>query len=235
MEQLQNADQMGEQIKGVPAAAIQVITNPGGFYRQMPKTGGFVAPLLFMVVMGVVAGLLGALLSLLGLGSGGVISGMAAVILMPIMVAVFGFISAAILFVVWKMIGSQESYETAYRCMAYTAAIIPITTLLDLIPYLGSILGLVWMTYLLVVASTEVHGIQTKKAWVAFGAICALLAVSSVSMEIAGRKLSSSMEEWQQENQAQLDQLDNMDEMSPEEAGEAVGQFLKAFGQSTQE
>ena len=38
--------------------AIKVLTSPSEFFREMPKTGGFVEPLIFMVVMGIIGGLL---------------------------------------------------------------------------------------------------------------------------------------------------------------------------------
>jgi hypothetical protein len=39
------------------------------------------------------------------------------------------------------------------------------------------------------------------------------------------------MGEWQQSNQRVLKDMDKLDEMSPEEAGKALGQFLKGLGQ----
>lgn len=36
----------------IPATALEVIKNPVGFYKKMTKTGGFISPLIFMVVMG---------------------------------------------------------------------------------------------------------------------------------------------------------------------------------------
>lgn len=226
---------LGKQVKATPTTVLDVIANPRGFFRKMPKTGGFLAPFIFMALMGVIGGLIQTILAILGLGGGGMLSGLAAVILMPLLVGIFSFIGAAILFIFWKILGSRESFETAFRCGAYTAAILPVITFLDIIPYLGSVLGLVWMTFLLVVASTAVHGIAAKKAWLAFGTICAILAVSSISMEIAAHRVSSSMENWKRSNQAQLDKLDHLDQMSPEEAGKAMGQFLKGFGQVAQE
>jgi hypothetical protein len=228
--QAQASQGLGQQVRAVPGTVLEVITSPAGFFRQMPRTGGFLPPLLFMVLMGVAGGLLQVVLALVGLG-GDLVSGLLAVILMPLLVGIFGFIGAAILFLFWKIIGSQESFETAFRCGAYTAAILPLTTVFNIIPYLGSIMGLVWMTYLLVVASTEVHGIAAKKAWIAFGAIGAVLAISSLSVEIAARKMMRGMGEWQQSNQRVLKDMDKLDEMSPEEAGKALGQFLKGLGQ----
>lgn len=225
-----------QQIKGVLPAAKEVIISPADFYSRMPRTGGFLQPLVFMVVLGVVSGLILALLSLTGLAPGeGVAAGLAALIFVPIVVGIFGFVGAAILFVIWKIMGSQESYETAYRCMAYTAAIMPITTVLNLIPYLGVTIGLVWVTYLVVTASIRVHGIAAQKAWIGFGIICAIFVFVSVSSEMAARKLSSEMQAWEAEMKERTGGLEGVEEMTPEEAGQAVGEFFKGMQQSGDE
>ncbi|MFP4316326.1 MAG: YIP1 family protein [Desulfovibrionales bacterium] len=208
----------------IPATALQVITSPASFYRQMSRTGGYVQPLVFMAIMGVVSALVGLVLSIVGLGSGGIGMAFAAIVITPILVAVFGFVVAAVIFAIWKIMGSFENFETGYRCVAFSSAIVPITTILGVIPYVGSLLGLAWTTYLLVVASTEVHGIEQKKAWVGFGAIAGILAIVSLSTEYAGRKMVKGFEGWQQQMESQ-----NLEEMTPEEAGKMVGDFLKGF------
>jgi hypothetical protein len=188
----------------IPRTAIKVVTAPAEFFKEMPKTGGFVEPLVFMVIMGVVSGLIGGLFqaisSLLGMHLyGGMQMGIASIILMPIMFAigsaVFGFVSAAILFVIWKLMGSEESYETAYRCGAYLAALSPITTVLGIIPYLGGAIGLVIFAFYLVTASVQTHGIAAKRAWLVFGILAAIFIVFSVSAQIAARRFARNMEQ----------------------------------------
>jgi hypothetical protein len=234
MEKEQNVQaQIQDQLKGIVPTAMEVITNPKEFFSRMPKTGGFVPPLVFMVALGLVSGLITAVLSLMGLGlAGAAMSGLAAIILIPIVVAIFGFVGAAILFVIWKIMGSQETFETAYRGMAYTAAIMPITTVLNYVPYIGSIIGLVWMTYLLVVISTEVHAIRQKTALIGFGAICAVFALLSISAETAGRRMAKEMEAWSQQHEQSMRGLEQLQEMSPEEAGKAMGEFFKGMQES---
>ena len=225
--------QLQREAKSVPATVIEILTKPTAFFRQMPKTGGYFAPFIFMVVVGAVGGLLLPILALLGLGQGDLIGGLAAVILMPLLIGLFGFVGAAILFVIWKILGSGESFETAYRCGAYAAAILPVTVLLQTVPYLGSVLGAAWMTYLMVVASIEVHGINAKRAWIAFGILGALVILSNLTVEIAARKMMSEMEAWGQ--QTGLENLENLEEMDPEEAGQAIGEFLKGIGQAAEQ
>jgi len=35
----------------IPQTAVKVLTSPSEFFRQMPKTGGFVEPLVFMIAI----------------------------------------------------------------------------------------------------------------------------------------------------------------------------------------
>ena len=201
----------------------KVIKTPAAFYREMPKFGGLVEPLIFMVAMGVLAGLIRAVLGIVGIGmAGAFLMALASIVIVPIFVAIFGFIGAGVLFFIWKLMGSQEPFEVAFRCFAYATAIFPITSVLNVIPYIGPIIGLLWMTYLLVNASTEVHGIQPKLSWIVFGAICAVFAVTSISSQIAARRMAKRIQTFQH-------QMGQMDKMSPEEAGKAVGEFLKGM------
>ncbi len=194
----------GLDFAAIPQTAIRVITAPATFFREMPKGGGFIEPLVFMVVMAVISGVLGGLLhaltNILGLHLySGVAMGFMSIVMMPVLAAigsaVFGFIAAGVLFVIWKLMGSSEDYEAAYRCTAYLAAISPITTVLNIIPYVGGAIGLVVMLYYLVTASVAVHGIPSQKAWVGFGIIVALLMILSVSAQITARRFARNMEQ----------------------------------------
>lgn len=237
MEEKENFQKdIQEQIKGILPAALEVITRPREFYARMPRTGGFLQPLVFMIALGIVSGLVISILSLINLAPAGTMfTGLASFIIMPVVVGIFGFIAAAILFIIWKIMGSQESYETAYRSMAYTAAIMPITTVLNFIPYIGVVIGLLWVTYLLVVASTEVHSIKTNTAWIGFGAVCAILVLLSVSAETATRKMTRQMQAWEMELQERTRGLDNIEQKTPEEAGQALGDFFRGLQESVKD
>ncbi len=219
------AETDGNIFSDIVPNAMMVVTRPVDFYRRMPKKGGFGAPLVFMIALGVVSGLVKAVLAMLGFGVAmGVGMALGSIIVMPIFIAVFGFIGAAVVFVVWKIIGSGEDYETAYRCLAYSCAITPITTLVQVLPYLGIIVAMAWGTYLIVCASTEVHGIPVRKAWLVFGIIAAILALMSLAVQRTGRMMRHSMSGLEH----QMQQM-NSGDMSPEEAGEMVGKFMKGL------
>ncbi len=212
-----------EQITSVVNTMVSVITNPAAFYRSMPKTGGFVDPIIFAAAMGIIGGVLQIILSIFGLGMAhSFFMALGYIIIFPIASVIFGFVGAAVLFLIWKVMGSRQDYETAFRCAAYASAISPITSLLNIIPYLGAVLGIGWMAYLLVMASVEVHELLAKPSWLVFGIIAGLLALASISSQYTARKFVKEMESFNKK-------MGKIEEMSPEEAGKKVGEFLKGM------
>lgn len=224
---------LAKNLTDILNTAIRVIAKPTGFYRGMEKTGGFSKPLIFAVILGLVSGVITAILSIFSLGSAASFAmGIASIIIYPIMIAIFGFVGAAILYIIWKIMGSPESYETAYRCGAYSMAIVPVTTLLGIIPYLGTIIAIIWGLYLMIVASTKVHKIPQKTAFIVFGVLCGLLVIMSTCSQYAGRKLQNEMEGFGTKME---DFGSEMEEMTPEEAGKALGEFMKGLQDATEE
>jgi len=175
--------------------AIKVITNPVGFYRSMPKSGGYSDPLVFIVVLAVTSGVIATILSTFGMGlRGDLLSGFAAIILMPIMAAISGFVGAAIFYMVWKLMGSDENYETAYRCIAYGSAIGPVVTVLGVIPSIGSIVSAVWPMALMAIASIHVHRRSEKLSWGVFGALAMFFVVINLGIERAANDMDGELE-----------------------------------------
>lgn len=217
--------------------AIQVVTRPVEFYKNMPKAGGFADPIIFTVVMAVITGVIGALFSLLGLGPAGgmMAAGLAQIIFMPIFALIGLFIGAAILFAIWRLMGSGEPYETAFRVAAYASAIMPILALLSIIPFLGSIVNAVWGMYLMVVASMEVHGLDRKKSFIVFGVLAGLLVLMNISGEMAQRRLASHVGTVSEKMEQLGKQLEKTDDMTPEQAGEAFGKFMQGLQKAAEE
>ncbi len=224
-------DARGIDFAAIPQTAIKVVLSPSAFFREMPKTGGFLEPLIFMVVMGVIGGLIQSIFSVLGLHiTAGLAVGVASVIIVPIVIAILGFIGAAIMYVIWKLMGSLESYETAYRCGAYISALTPITVVLGLIPYIGSAIGIALATFYIVIASVEVHNIPYKKAWLVFGIIGAILIILNISAEFTARRVAVEAKKFQKEmeeaSKVMQKQAEEMKKQS-EEARKAAEEMKK--------
>lgn len=223
----------GFDLGTVIAQARQVITDPGAFYRNMPKSGGFSEPLIFVVVMGVLAGAVFGVLSVIGLtGAGG--AGLGAIIFAPIALTIGSFISAAIMFVIWKLMGSSEEYQTAYRCMAYATAILPVVAIVNIIPYLGTVVRIAWGVWLVITASTEVHGRSKQTATLVFGILGVIGLLTAISGEYAQRELQEKMERHAEQMEERFQSLENMGigedgEIDPEKMGRALGEFMQGM------
>ena len=176
----------------IPRLAMRIIVAPAASFSKMPKIGGLLEPLVFVVVTGFAASIIHAVWSFQGFGYGTQAqSGWAwillSIIFIPIILAICCFIAAAILFLFWKLMGSKQNYETSYRCVAYLMAIAPLIATIEIIPYAGMILSFAIFTFYLVVVSKQVHGISVLKALPLFGIIGLTITMLSLYSEYSER------------------------------------------------
>jgi hypothetical protein len=189
----------------------------------MPRTGGFTDPLIFVIAMSVVTSLVAMPFWLIGAGPYAAFPGIAAAFVVAPLMAVLGsFVGAAVLFVIWRLLGSSQPYETAYRCSAYINALSPIAVIAAIVPILGALAMLAWGFFLVVIASEEVHGIERQKARLVFGIVGVLFALMSIASERAADRMQDHADQMSE-------QLEGLDQMSPEEAGKAVGEFMNGL------
>jgi hypothetical protein len=225
---MKKMDTQNEQIQKIKKTVGDVITNPAGFYKDMPVSGGLADPMVFLAAMGIVTGIIQAFLSIIGFGyKVTFFMAIASIIFVPLMAVIFSFIGAGIFFVIWKLMGSEQSFETAYRCVAYAAAISPITTLIGVIPYLGALVAMGWMLFLIVTASQEVHKLESQKTWIVFGIVFGLFALLNLNSQYAARNMKKEMKKYNK-------QMEQMENMTSEEAGRAMGEFFKGFNQGSE-
>jgi len=160
----------------IPRNAAMILSSPREFFEGMPKRGGLLEPFVFMTAMGFAAGVVQLLLKVVGLApSVGMDAAASSPVVMPAMLAAFGFVEAAILYLLWMLMGSSETYETAYRCAAYIGVLMPIAVVLETFPLLGMATAIVLWMFFLVAASVSAHRIPPWLAWAVFGVIGGLL------------------------------------------------------------
>jgi hypothetical protein len=190
--------------------AVWVVTSPVKFFSSMPKTGGIIEPLIFMVVMGFIGASLQAFFSISGLQPLELdINPLSLILTLTFVIVISGFIAAAIYFAIWRIMGSRESFETAYRCNAYISALIPITTLLNLLPYFAPVLSILLSTVFLVIASVYVHNLPVRKSWLVFGILGLMFLMFSLSSEVAVKRLKGANEQ-QNKYEENYDNDENM-------------------------
>ncbi len=200
----------GFNVNDIINKVVAILTKPAAFFKEMPKKGGFADPILFVVVTGVVTGIISAIINLIKPGGAGFGASIAMLIVVPVMWVIFSFIGAGILFVIWKLMGSTENYETAYRCTAYISVLAVIGTIVDLIPYIGFLVMLGAETYYLVLASVNVHNMEAKKAWLVFGITAAILAIIGISGQMAASKMKSEANKYQNQAEELQKQIEKM-------------------------
>jgi hypothetical protein len=147
-----------------------VVLNPVGFFRGMPKQGSFVNPLVFALICALVSGILGGILNfLIGLafssgnqGVAGSFLGLVGnIILAPIEAAIGLFIGAGIyhLLVLLLVRPSNAGFEATFRVVAY-ASVIQLVSWIPIVGWVIWIYGIV----LSVFGIREVHNTTTGRA-----------------------------------------------------------------------
>ncbi|MDD3316203.1 MAG: YIP1 family protein [Methanosarcina sp.] len=160
----------------------EVMQSPSDFYREMPKTGGYADPLTFAAISFIIYALLTALLTVFfghAMYMGGIYGGMydgmyggargfgffailMTVIFTPIAGIISLFIEAAILYIIYKILGGTGSYEGTVRFICYATAVL----VLSWIPFLGWIIG-IYGIYLYIVGGMYVHDVSMTRSVIA--------------------------------------------------------------------
>ena len=151
----------------------EVMQSPSDFYRNMPKTGGYTDPLTFAAISFIIYAFLAALLTVLfgpGMYEGmygsarglGFFAILMTVIITPIAGIISIFIEAAILYIIYKILGGTGSYEGTVRFISYATAVL----VLSWIPIVGWIAG-IYGIYLYIVGGMYVHDISMARSVIA--------------------------------------------------------------------
>jgi len=151
----------------------EVIQRPTDFFRKMPTTGGYAEPLTFAAISYFTYGLLTALFNrgmmggmygngMMGTGGYGLSTSLMAAIIFPIMGIVSVIIGAAILHLIYKVLGGEGSYEGTLRFICYASAVL----LLSWIPLIGWIFGF-YGIYLYIVGGMIVHNVSMARSAIA--------------------------------------------------------------------
>lgn len=170
--------------RSLGAWAWAMIRHPWQFFRGVSLEGGYGVAVLYLLFWEGVASGVTFLLSFL---PGGAVVPLwvrgLLVVVGPAAGLVAGFLMAALLFVLWHLMGSPHPYKTAFRCWALMAPLSLIGALAKSVPYL--FLGvLVYGFFLLVVASVETHRIPARRAWTVWSLVGAGLLVFIVTAVI---------------------------------------------------
>lgn len=150
-----------------------VLFEPARLFAAMRRTGGFQAPLIFALV-GVAVGALASvvyqgLLSALSLGMFGDTSAalgaawaLYSLVMAPVIGVLAVFIGAGVCHGVLLLVnGARQPFEATVRVVAY---VLGGTSVLNVIPFCGGIIGAVWALVSAIVGLAQAHEIPTGTA-----------------------------------------------------------------------
>jgi len=178
--------------------------SPQSLYQNFEKEGGYLEPLVYIFIIYVLVFIL--LLPYLFLKAPLAFSlphlsfsFFVFIFILPIEI----FISTAIAHLIWRFLGSKESFKTSFKCMASFAPLTLIGIVAGYIPFLGRWLGgIVYIFigfYYIVLASVYVHNIDREKATKVFLSIAIVLALinitTNIRFTISNRKMQKQQEE----------------------------------------
>jgi hypothetical protein len=156
----------------------EILSNPQKTFASMPVTGGLKKPLLFVLLVGTICGLVSMIYSSAfeimrprGATPGEfslqvtLIIYVVVAIFLPLLIALWSFITAGILHLCLMLVGAApKSFEATFRVTSYAYGA---TSVFLLLPLCGSLVQWIWWLYATAIGFREVHGTTTAKAVIA--------------------------------------------------------------------
>lgn len=160
----------------------EVMQKPSDFYRKMPITGGYIEPIVFASV----SATMGAFIHFLfAPGTDEVKKSIFAVPMIAIIIPFAGilalFVDATILYIIYKMVGGNGTYEGTAKIVLYSSA----ASSLIWIPLVGWVFG-IYQVYLYIVGGKFVHGITMERSLAAVFLFILLLLALGVLIALSG-------------------------------------------------
>jgi hypothetical protein len=193
----------GSPLEDVLPTAIEVLTDPRAFFSTMPRDGGYEAPGIFAGVMLVAYGAIFGLFSLLRLQIFGFI---AALIVVPILGAIGLGIGSAIVLFLSRALKGEATFESSFRVVAYSAALLPVAAAAAVVPYLP-ILVQAYGIYIFIVAVIAVHKIEEQRAWTVLGSIGAVILLLALLSTFTARRVAPKLDRLGHELERSTEQL----------------------------
>ncbi len=193
----------GSPLEDILPTAIEVVTDPRAFFAAMPRDGGYEAPGIFAGAMLVAYGVIFGLYSLLRLHFFGLI---AALIFVPLLGAIGLAIGTAIVLFLSRALKGEATFESSFRIMAYSAALLPIAAVAALVPYLP-ILVQAYGIYIFIVAVVAVHKVEEQRAWTVLGGIGAAIIVLALLSTFTARRVAPKLDRLGHELERSAEQL----------------------------
>ena len=148
-------------VEALPVLWRRVVTDPHGFFNDMPETGGLEPPGIFLVACAAINALGHLLL-------GGGVRGLLVSFIWQLVAAVV--VASVFVLVAQNLFEGRAGFEATFRVVAYAAA----PSVVFWIPLLGAV-ALLYSGYLALRGLERVHGLDPTRALLTLGVGVAVL------------------------------------------------------------
>jgi len=158
----------------------EVLFSPTRFYSRMPTSRGFMNPMIFALILGVLGGVLGlawqqAFIPPPEQLPGGAIFLVGITIALPLVVLVILFLGSAITHLCLMVVGgNRRGFEATFRVLAYSWA----TQVFTLVPLVGAFIIPIYALVIEIIGLRESHGIGSGRA--ALAALLPLIVMAAL-------------------------------------------------------
>jgi hypothetical protein len=223
MENLNEEKKQGFDFKKLFEDSKEVILNPKDYFTKMPITGGFVEPIIKVLIYGTIIGIFSFIWSLTGFGIssvpswlGGGIGFMA--LISSIIFSVIGlFIGGAIMLVISAIFGGNTDYEANVRVVAAIMVVQIISSAVGFLDginlYLSAIVSIaisLWGLYITYNALTLTLKTQEKGTKIFLIVIAAIMAITSFTGIAAKRSIRNYRHHYYIGNASDLQNINSM-------------------------
>jgi hypothetical protein len=154
-------------IKAFLTTLREVLFSPTRFYRRMPTSRGFMNPMIFALILGVLGGVLGLFWQQAfftrpeQFSGGGPIILVGITIALPLFVLLALFLGTAITHLCLMVVGgNRRGFEATFRVIAYSWA----TQVFTVVPFVGGFIIPIYALALEIIGLRESHGIGSGRA-----------------------------------------------------------------------
>lgn len=212
-----NEEKEGFDLKALIEDSKAVLFNPKDYYTKMPITGGFVEPIIKVLIYGAIIGIFSFIWSLTGLGASGVPSWLGGgvgfmALIGSIIFAVIGlFIGGLIMLIISAILGGNTDYETNVRVVASIMVISIISSALGFFDginlYLSAIVSIaislwgLYITYLALTLTLKAGEKGSKIFLIVIAVIVVITSFTGIAAKKALHNIGYNIENLSEEEQ----------------------------------
>jgi len=157
-----------------------VLVSPAEFYSGMSVRGGFVQPMLFVVIIALFTALLLALTDLFVVGFTPALTQLLqGLVALPVYGLLVAFALSILFYASGSLLNSGQSFEASFRCIAYSFAVFPLWMLVQ---GQHEILQIVVLAFWAVILSSAAEVVFKLKPLLARGVLAAIVILASIYM-----------------------------------------------------